>query len=112
MKCRRNTLRLSVLVMMIVGMPFFSFSQNNDSFLLLGWWIFIVSLVIVIATIVTVSVVKYYKKRYKQECENRLAIKEKLYHKDTNLNSEEVNLYEGKRYNKYKKVTFLFADIQ
>ena len=110
MKYSINTLRLSVLVAMIVGVPIFSFSQNNDSFLLLKWWIF--PLVIVIATLVTVSVIKYYKKRYKQECENRLAIKEKLYHKDTNLDSEEVNLYEGKRYNKYKKVTVLFADIQ
>ncbi len=112
MKCSRNTLKISVLVIMIIGMPIFSFSQNNDIFILLKWWTFIITLFILIATVITVSTIKYYKKRYRKECENRLAIKDKLFHKDSDLDSEKVNLYGGKRHHKYKKVTVLFADIQ
>jgi len=108
----KNVLRIRVLVAMLVVMPIFSFSQKSDTIILSQLWLIIIPLFFVLIALLMIVIIQYYKKRYKKEYENKLTIKEKLFFKDSEQLSETVSLYTGKRHQKYKKVTVLFADIQ
>ncbi len=108
----KNILRFSVLTALLVGLPIFSFSQNSDSIFSSKWWFIAISLFFVLTVFIAVSIIQYYKKKYKKEYDNRLIIKEKLFSKESEQESDNVRLYGGKRHHKYKKVTVLFADIQ
>jgi len=108
----KNMLRFSVLAVIFFGLPIFSFSQSNDSIILSKWWFIAIPLFLGLTVFIAVSVIQYYKNRYKKEYDNKLIIKEKLFSKESDQESESVSLYGGKRHHKYKKVTVLFADIQ
>jgi len=108
----KNILRISVLAVLFVGLPIFSFSQNNDSIVLSKWWFITIPLFLALTVFISVSLIQYYKRRYEKEYNNKLIIKEKLFSKESEPESENIRLYGGKRHHKYKKVTVLFADIQ
>lgn len=101
-----------MLTILLIGLPILSFSQNGESIILPQWAILAVLLFFAISLSIMISVIRYYKNRYKIECENKLIIKDKLFSKATEDVSEDIRLKGGKRHHKYKKVTVLFADIQ
>ncbi len=108
----KKVLKYRVLGALLIGLSILSFSQNSDTVILSKSWVIVILLFFAISLYIMVSVIRYYKKRFKKECDNKLIIKEKLFSKSSEPKSEDVNLYGGKRHHKYKKVTVLFADIQ
>ena len=105
------TIRIAMILFLISFAKTLN-AQNSDTIVVSKWVSFSIILFLAFLVFIFFQLINYYRNKYKTEYENKLKIKEKLFLTKTKSESEQTILYRGKRHNKYKKVTVLFADIQ
>jgi class 3 adenylate cyclase len=106
-----NSIRIA-MIMFLSAFIRTTYAQNGNSIVVSKWVFFSIIIFLAFFIFIFFQTLKYYKNKYKTEYENKLKIKEKLYLTKSKNDNEQTILYRGKRHNKYKKVTVLFADIQ
>ena len=80
-----------------------AYSQNVNDISVFKWLIFFNLLFFVVLLYISSQLIKYYKNKYRSECENKLRIKEKLYLTEKKPDTEHTVFFGGNAITSTKK---------